>query len=174
MVRLIGQLICQGADTANQHTHDGTYGDETFYNMPFMSVKERNQDLRMVMELVYAHLPNTLTDSDLCKDICAVVAINLRRVADDIEKSAAAWDKKAYHSKADELRRQMTWVLPAAQVAESLAYMPSKFTKNDMVRLRTTVPEDLELEAATRARFKDVSILRGAAAAARQSMLKRK
>ncbi|HEY3289101.1 MAG TPA: hypothetical protein VGK87_03140 [Anaerolineae bacterium] len=139
-----------------------------------MSVKERNQDLRMVMELVYAHLPNTLTDSDLCKDICAVVAINLRRVADDVEKSAQAWDKKAYHSKADELRREMAWVLPASQVAESLAYQPGKFTKNELTRLRSAVPENLELEAATRARFKDVSVLRGAADAARQTMLRKK
>ncbi len=128
----------------------------------------------MVMELVYAHLPNTLADSDLCKDICAVVAINLRRVAEDTEKSAAAWDKKAYHSKADELRREMAWVLPAAQVAESLAYLPSKFTKNDMARLRAVIPEDVDLEAAKRARFKDVSVLRGAAAAARQTLLKKK
>ena len=128
----------------------------------------------MVMELVYAHLPNTLTDSDLCKDICAVVAINLRRVAEDTEKSAAAWDKKAYHSKADELRREMAWVLPAAQAAELLAYLPSKFTKNDMARLRAVIPEDVDLEAAKRARFKDVSALRGAAAAARQTLLKKK
>lgn len=139
-----------------------------------MSVKERNQDLRMVMELVYAHLPNTLTDSDLCKDVCAVVAINLRRVADDIENSAAAWDKKAYHSKADDLRREMAWVLPAAQLAESLAYQIAKFTKNELIRLRAAVPEDTELEAAVRPRFKDVSILRGAAAAARQTLLKKK
>lgn len=139
-----------------------------------MSVKERNQDLRMVMELVHAHLPNTLTDSDLCKDICAVVAINLRRVAVDVEKSALAWDKKAYHSKADDLRREMAWVLPASQVAESLAYLPARFTRNDLTRLRTAVPEDLELEAATRARFKDVTILRGAAAAARQTLLRKK
>ena len=128
----------------------------------------------MVMELVYAHLPNTLTDSELCKDICAVVAINLRRVADDAEKSAEAWDKKAYHSKADVLRREMAWVLPAAQVAESLAYSSSKFTRNDMARLRTAIPEDLTLEAAVRPRFKDVSVLRGAAAAARQTLLKKK
>lgn len=128
----------------------------------------------MVMELVYAHLPNTLTDSDLCKDICAVVAINLRRVADDIEKSAAAWDKKAYHSKADELRRETAWVLPAAQLAESLAYLPAKFTKTDLTRLRAAIPEDVELEAAVRPRFKDVNILRGAAAAARQTLLKKK
>ncbi len=139
-----------------------------------MSVKERNQDLRMVIELVRAHLPNTLADSDLCKDICAVVAINLRRVADDTEKSALAWDKKAYHSKADELRREMAWALPAAQIAESLAYLPKRFGRAEMGRLQAAIPPDIEVEMATRMRFKDVTVLRGAAAAARQTLLKKK
>ena len=51
-----------------------------------MSIKERNQDMHMVAELIQVHLPktlNTLNDSALCKDICAVLAINLRRIAAD-------------------------------------------------------------------------------------------
>src|SRR6266540_4266144 len=99
-----------------------------------MTVKERNQDLRMVIELVRVHLPKSLDDSDLCKDMCAVIAVDLRRIAADTEKSAAAWDKKAYHSKADELRREMAWSLPAAQIAESIAYLPRKFTREDLSR----------------------------------------
>jgi hypothetical protein len=137
-----------------------------------MSVKERNQDLRMVIELVRVHLPNSLNDSDLCKDICAVIAVNLRRVAADTEKSAAAWDKKAYHSKADELRREMAWALPTAQIAESLAYVPRRFTREDLQRLQGLVQGEVEL--GTRPRFKDVEVLRGAAAAARQTVLKKK
>jgi hypothetical protein len=137
-----------------------------------MTVKERTQDMRMVIELVRVHLPKTLSDSDLCKDICAVIAVNLRRIASDSEKSAEAWDKRAYHSKADELRREMGWALPAAQIAESLAYVPRKFTRADWERLQALVPEDVEL--GVRPRFKDIGVLRGAAAAARQTMLKRK
>ncbi len=137
-----------------------------------MTVKERNQDLRMVTELVRVHLPSALSDGDLCKDICAVVAVNLRRVAADTEKSAAAWDKKAYHSKADELRREMAWALPAAQVAESLAYTPRRFTREDLQRLQALVKG--EVEPGTRPRFKDIAVLRGAAAAARQTLLKKK
>jgi hypothetical protein len=137
-----------------------------------MAVKERNQDMRMVLELVRIHLPKNLNDSDLCKDICAVVAVNLRRIAADSEKSAEAWDKRAYHSKADELRREMGWALPAAQIAESLAYVPRKFTRADWERLQSLVPEDTEM--GTRPRFKDIEALRGAAAAARQTLLKKK
>ena len=139
-----------------------------------MTVKERNQDLRIVVELVRTHLPSKLADSDLCKDMCAVVAISLRRIADDTEKSAAAWDKKAYHSKADELRREMAWALPAAQIAESLAYLPKRFGRNDLDRLQAVIPPDVEVEMAVRPRFKDVTVLRGAAAAARQTLLKKK
>lgn len=139
-----------------------------------MTVKERNQDLRMVVELVSVHLPKTLSDSDLCKDICAVVAISLRRIAADSEKSAAAWDKRAYHSKADELRREMAWALPAAQIAESLAYTPKTFGRADMERLQAQVPDEVDVEMTTRPRFKDIEVLRGAAAAARQTFLKKK
>jgi hypothetical protein len=128
--------------------------------------------MRMVIELVRVHLPKNLSDSDLCQDICAVIAVNLRRIAADSEKSAEAWDKRAYHSKADELRREMGWALPAAQIAESLAYVPRKFTRADWQRLQELVPEDTE--PPTRPRFKDIGVLRGAAVAARQTLLKRK
>jgi hypothetical protein len=136
-----------------------------------MTIKERNQDLRMVAELVRVHLPASLADSDLCKDICSVVAVNLRRIAADGEKSAEAWDKRAYHSKADELRREMTWALPAAQIAEALAYTPKQFSAADVKRLQGLVPE---FELPTRPRFKDIEVLRGAAAAARQTLLRKK
>lgn len=128
----------------------------------------------MVAELIHVHLPNAAQDSDLCKDMCAVIAINLRRFAVDAEKSAAAWDKRAYHSKADELRREDAWALPAAQIAEQLAYSPRKFAVSDIQRLRAALPPDLEAALTARPRFKDVEALRGAAAAARQTLLKRR
>ncbi|MFC1466330.1 MAG: hypothetical protein ACFLMY_15925 [Candidatus Brachytrichaceae bacterium NZ_4S206] len=137
-----------------------------------MTVKERSQDLNMVVEIVREHLFEHLDDSDLCKDMCAVIAINLRRVHDDTEKSANAWDKRAYHSKADALRREMAWALPMAQLAESLAYNARKFTAEDLDRLMDMLPDEYEMPK--RPRFKNVEIMRGAAAAARQTLLKRK
>ncbi|MGQ9813835.1 MAG: hypothetical protein ACUVR3_01580 [Candidatus Roseilinea sp.] len=139
-----------------------------------MTVKERNQELRMVAELAEVHLPASLADGDLCKDICAVIAINLRRFAADGEKSASAWDKRAYHSKADELRREIAWALPAAQIAESLAYSPRQFSPADLQRLRAALPSNLNAELGARPRFKNVEVLRGAAAAARQTLLKQR
>jgi len=137
-----------------------------------MTVKERNRDLQMVAELVREHLFEHVNDSDLCKDICAVLAITLRRVHEDTEKSANAWDKRAYHSKADALRRQMSWVLPMAQLAESLAYSSAPFMLDDAMRLRAMLPASIE--ASKRVHFKDIERLRGAAAAARQTLLKRR
>jgi len=135
-----------------------------------MTVKERNQDLSIVVEIVREHLFERLDDSDLCKDMCAVIAINLRRVHADTEKSADAWDKRAYHSKADALRREMAWALPMAQFAESLAYNARPFTPEDLDRLMDMLPD--EYQVPKRPRFKDVERMRGAAAAARQTLLK--
>ncbi len=137
-----------------------------------MSVKERTQDLNMVVELVRTHLPENLKDNDLCKDICSVVAINLRRVNDDAEQSAKAWDKRTFHSKADDLRTEIAWALPLAQIAEAMAYTPKKFDAADCARLNDLLPDFLEMPL--KQRFKDVTVLRGAAAAARSTLLKRK
>jgi hypothetical protein len=137
-----------------------------------MTVKERSQDLNMVVEIVREHLFEHLDDSDLCKDMCAVLAINLRRIHDDTEKSANAWDKRAYHSKADELRREIAWALPMSQVAESIAYTPRPFTDDDSGRLLSMLPDDFDMPKRTR--FRNVEMMRGAAAAARQTMLKKR
>ena len=138
-----------------------------------MSVTERNQDLRMALELARVHIPKNLKDDGLCKDMCAVIAINLRRGVEDTEKSAKAWDKRAYHTKAADLRNEMAWAFRAAQVAEMLAYSPKPFDKADLARLVEIIPPDAA-EMTERPRFKDVNALRGAAAAARNTVLKRK
>jgi hypothetical protein len=136
-----------------------------------MAVRERNQYLDMVVELVREHLFESLDDDELCKDICAVVAINLRKTHEDNENSARSWDKKHFHVKADELRRDMEWALPMGQVAESLAYSGRKFSGDDAERLLSLLPEDIEMPK--RRRFKDLELLRGAAAAARKTVLKK-
>ncbi|MBX7215267.1 MAG: hypothetical protein K1X39_14765 [Thermoflexales bacterium] len=136
-----------------------------------MAIRERNQNLNMVTELVRTHLPAT-SDDGLRKDICAVIAINLRQFAADAEQSAKAWDKKAFHSKADALRRDVAWASPMGQVAESLAYSPRKLADADIARLQGLLPDDLI--QTERPRFKNIEDLRGAAAAARQTVLKRR
>ena len=136
-----------------------------------MAVRERNQYLDMVVELVREHLFENLEDDELCKDICAVVAINLLKTHEDNENSARAWDKKHFHVKADELRRDGAWALPMSQAAQTLAYAGRKFSGDDAERLLGMLPEDLEMPR--RRRFKDLELLRGAAAAARRTILKK-
>jgi hypothetical protein len=136
-----------------------------------MSIKERSQDLHMVAELLRIHLPKTLHDPALCKDICAVIGINLRRIATDVENSAKAWDKRTYHSKADALRRENEWVTQAAEMVEVFAYSPKRFDADDLARLNRLVPANLEL--LQRPRFKNLENLRGAATAARKNILKK-
>jgi hypothetical protein len=136
-----------------------------------MAVRERNQYLDMVVELVREHLFENLEDDELCKDICAVVAINLLKTHEDNENSARAWDKKHFHVKADELRRDGAWALPMSQAAQTLAYAGRKFSGDDAERLLGMLPEDLEMPK--RRRFKDLELLRGAAAAARRTILKK-
>jgi hypothetical protein len=126
----------------------------------------------MVVELVREHLFEKLDDDKLCKDMCAIIAINLRKTHEDNENSAKAWDKKHFHSKADDLRREGAWALPMAQVAEALAYNTKPFSGDDAEQLLGMLPEDLDMPK--RRRFKDLEMLRGAAAAARQTVLKKK
>ncbi len=136
-----------------------------------MTIKERSQDLSMAVEIVRKHLFEHLGDSELCKDMCATLAILLRRVHEDAEKSAKAWDKRAFFLKADALRREMGWALPLAELAESLAYSRAPFTRSDAERLLKALPANLEMPK--RPRFKSAELMRGAAAAARQTLLKR-
>lgn len=136
-----------------------------------MTIKERSQDLNMVVEIVREHLFEHLDDSNLCKDMCAVLAVNLRRVHDDTEKSANAWDKRAFHTKADELRRDMAWAMPMSQLAEMIAYSKNKFSSDDVDRLLSFLPDELDMPKRTR--FKNPELMRGAAAAARQTVLKK-
>ena len=137
-----------------------------------MSVKERTQDLNMVVELIRTHLSENLKDNELCKDICSVVAVNLRRVHADAEQSAKAWDKRTFFSKADDLRTEMAWAAPLAQIVEAMAYSAKKFDAADCARLNDLLPDFLEMPL--KQRFKDVGVLRGAAAAARSTLLKKK
>ncbi len=126
----------------------------------------------MVVEIVREHLFEHLDDTALCKDMCAGVGVNRWLIHADTEKSANACDKRAFHTKADELRRDMAWALPMAQLAETIAYAPGTFSNNDIDRLLSFLPEELDMPK--RVRFKNVEVMRGAAKAARQTMLKKK
>ncbi len=132
-----------------------------------MTVTERNRQLRVVAEVLLVHVPALLkTDGMLARDMLAVVGTALRSVRDDVERSAKAWDKRAYHVKADELRREWGWVAGAANYATGLALRSTAPTPTDVSKLRQLI--GIELEKPHRRQIPDPERFRGAALALRK------
>ena len=71
-----------------------------------MTTNDRKKQMRIVAEMLLVHLPDQLGDQSLACDLLTVTSLAIRAAAADAEKSAAAWDKRAYHVRADELRRE--------------------------------------------------------------------
>ena len=84
-------------------------------------IADRKKQLRIVAEMLLVHLPAVLNDQPLARDLLTVTSLAIRAAAADAEKSATAWDKRAYHVKADELRREWEWAPGAANYAAGLA-----------------------------------------------------
>ncbi len=139
-----------------------------------MAVKERNQQLRVVAEILLVHLPDLLEeDQVLARDLLSVAGQALHTVHEDVEKSAKAWDKRAYHVKADQLRREWGWVLGAANYAMGLALRDAPLTLTYLEKLRTLIRP--ELARPSRRQIKDPTRFRGAAKALKiQQSQKRK
>lgn len=140
-----------------------------------MSVQERNRQLRVVAEILLVHIPEYLKkeDQELAHDLLSVAAKSLRSIYDDAEASAKSWDKRAYHVRADELRREWEWALGAANYALGLALRPDLLTKTSIAKLCTLIQPDLQRPA--RKQIQAPERFRGAAKAIRvQEANKRK
>ena len=125
-----------------------------------MSVAARKKQLRIVAEMLLVHLPAVLDDQDLARDLLVVVSLAIRAAAADAEKSAAAWDARAYHVRADALRREWTWAAGAANYAAGLADRKRSLAAADLEKLRTLI--DVPLERPKRHRYKNLEAFRGA------------
>jgi hypothetical protein len=130
-------------------------------------IADRNKELRIVAEMLLVHLPAVLNDQPLARDLLMITHLAIRAAADDAEKSATAWDKRAYHIKADELRREWEWAPGAANYAAGLADRPQPVTAADLQKLRTLI--GVELERPKRLHYKNAEAFRGA----RQATLER-
>jgi hypothetical protein len=71
--------------------------------------KQRNQALRSVAELL-RRLGQKPDFDDEAKDMVATLVYCFRDIEDGIDSSAAAWEKRDYWMKADELRTRWDWV----------------------------------------------------------------
>lgn len=131
-----------------------------------MTIADRKKQLRIVAEMLLVHLPAVLNDQALAHDLLTVISLAIWAAATDAEKSATAWDNRAYHVKADELRREWEWAAGAANYAAGLADRSRPITAADLRKLQTLI--DVELERPKRLRYKSPAAFRGVREANRQ------
>lgn len=74
--------------------------------------KERNQLSKAIVVTVREFMRQTEPD-DNTKDMIAFIILALREIAEGIEKSVVAWEKRDYWVKADKYRMDWMWVTPA-------------------------------------------------------------
>lgn len=138
-----------------------------------MTIKERNQQMRVVAEVLLVHLPDLIDDDpDLARDLLSVAGTALVKIRDDAEKSAKAWDKRAYDVKADELRREWAWVAGAANYALGLSIRPQPLKRSDVEKLKRLIEPDMEKPY--RRQIKDPTVFRGAARAVKVQQAQRR
>jgi hypothetical protein len=129
-------------------------------------IADRNKQLRIVAEMLLVHLPATLDDPALARDLLTVVSLAIRAANADAEKTASAWDKRAYHLKADQLRREWLWAPGAANYAAGLADRPQPPTQADLQKLHALI--GCPLERPRRLRYKAPDAFRGSREANRR------
>lgn len=108
--------------------------------------KERNQ-LRRTCAEVLRHLMFKRSLDDETKDMAAVLVFALEGIAETVEVTVEAWEKRNYFLKADRFRLEWEWARPAA------ARLRELIVEGRWERL----PAELALLAP---RFSDVRILK--------------
>ena len=81
--------------------------------------KRRNQLRRTIAEIL-RHLSLKRKLDEEVKDMAAALVFSLRDIAQTVEVTTAAWEKRNYFLKADRFRRRWEWVLPAAEGLQSV------------------------------------------------------
>jgi len=71
--------------------------------------RRRNQSRRTIAEIL-RHLMLKRELDEEAKDMAATLVFALRSIAETIEGSTVAWEKRNYYLKADRFRRQWEWV----------------------------------------------------------------
>ncbi|MBM4428994.1 MAG: hypothetical protein FJ026_01430, partial [Chloroflexi bacterium] len=79
----------------------------------------RSQLRRTVAELLRNLMLKHVLDEE-AKDMAATLVFSLRGIAETIEDSTLAWEKRDYYLKADRFRREWEWALPAAERLQGL------------------------------------------------------
>jgi hypothetical protein len=83
--------------------------------------KQRNQQMRTGAEILRRLTQKSEIDDDV-KDMVSALVYALREIDEGIDSSAAAWEKRDYWMKADELRMRWDWTAGMADQLTQLVY----------------------------------------------------
>ena len=73
--------------------------------------KERGQLSKAIVVTIREFMRQTEPDANT-DDMIAFIILALREIADGIDKSVAAWEKRGYWVKADKYRMDWAWIAP--------------------------------------------------------------
>ena len=79
--------------------------------------KRRNQLRRTIAEVLRHLMFKRELDQD-AKDMAALLVFSLYAIAETVETTVTAWEKRNYFLKADRFRLEWEWVAPAAEGLE--------------------------------------------------------
>ncbi|MBL8116100.1 MAG: hypothetical protein J0L63_02270 [Anaerolineae bacterium] len=83
--------------------------------------KQRNQLMRTVAEILRRLSQKQNIDAEV-QDMVAMLVYCFREVEAGIEQSAAAWEKRDYWMKAEELRQRWGWASDTADQLQAMIY----------------------------------------------------
>ncbi len=107
--------------------------------------QKRNSLRRTIAEILRRLGAKSALDAE-SKDMLAFITLALRQIAEGIDQSASAWEKRDYYLKADQFRREWEWVSPASD--RLLAALREERWNDVLVELAQLTP-----------RFADVRVL---------------
>lgn len=81
----------------------------------------RNQHRRTVAEALRRLIQKPRLD-DEAKDLAALIVFSLHSIANTVDQTADAWDKRDYYMKAERFREQWRWLEPLTDELSQVIY----------------------------------------------------
>lgn len=83
--------------------------------------KTRNQHRRTIAEML-RRLSQKQQLDDEAKDLTAIIVFSLHGIADTVDQTITAWEKRDYWIKAERFREEWRWVEPTADELSAIIY----------------------------------------------------
>ena len=83
--------------------------------------KTRNQHRRTIAEALRRLSQKPRLD-DEAKDLAVLIVLSLHSIADTVDQTITAWEKRDYWMKAERFREQWRWVEPTADELSGIVY----------------------------------------------------